>query len=162
MWVINPAVGCHYFPPGLQLPPQPLRGLLPVLLVSEQRHTACDGRTHGQKIRRVISSCCWLATKKTKHGRFQQIEQELGWTQPFRNMSDSRRLLRKLAQFQRAYLTKLVRRRCRQQSKRVCCYFRDSRRWLLELMKQSDDVTCRQTSADQRALQQRFAVSERQ
>ena len=24
MWVINPAVGCHYFPPGLQLPPQPL------------------------------------------------------------------------------------------------------------------------------------------
>ena len=27
-WVINPAVGCHYFPPGLQLPPQPLRGLL--------------------------------------------------------------------------------------------------------------------------------------
>jgi len=29
-WVTNPAVGCHYFPPGLQLPPQPLRGLLPV------------------------------------------------------------------------------------------------------------------------------------
>jgi len=27
-WVINPAVGCHYFPPGLQLPSQPLRGLL--------------------------------------------------------------------------------------------------------------------------------------
>jgi len=26
MWVINPAVDCHYFPPGLQLPPQPLRG----------------------------------------------------------------------------------------------------------------------------------------
>jgi len=24
--VINPAVGCHYFPPGLQLPPQSLRG----------------------------------------------------------------------------------------------------------------------------------------
>ena len=24
-WVINPAVGCHYFPPGPQLPPQPLR-----------------------------------------------------------------------------------------------------------------------------------------
>jgi len=22
-WVINPAVGCHYFPPGLQLPSQP-------------------------------------------------------------------------------------------------------------------------------------------
>ena len=26
-WVINPAVGCHYFPPGLQLPSQPLRKL---------------------------------------------------------------------------------------------------------------------------------------
>ena len=37
MWVINPAVGCHYFPPGLQLPPQPLRGLLPVLLLGEQK-----------------------------------------------------------------------------------------------------------------------------
>jgi len=24
-WVINPAVGCHYFPLGLQLPSQPLR-----------------------------------------------------------------------------------------------------------------------------------------
>jgi len=24
-WVINPAVACHNFPPGLQLPPQPLR-----------------------------------------------------------------------------------------------------------------------------------------
>ena len=22
-WVINPTVGCHYFPPGMQLPPQP-------------------------------------------------------------------------------------------------------------------------------------------
>ena len=37
-WVINPAVGCHYFPPGLQLPPQALRGLLPILLLGEQRH----------------------------------------------------------------------------------------------------------------------------
>ena len=37
-WVINPAVGCHYFPPGLQLPSQPLRGLLPILLLGEQRH----------------------------------------------------------------------------------------------------------------------------
>ena len=38
MWVINPAVGCHYLPPGLQLPPQPFRGLLPILLLGEQRH----------------------------------------------------------------------------------------------------------------------------
>jgi len=29
VWVINPAVGCHYFPPGPQLSLQPLRGLLP-------------------------------------------------------------------------------------------------------------------------------------
>jgi len=29
-WIINPAVCCYYFPPGLQLPPQPLRGLLPI------------------------------------------------------------------------------------------------------------------------------------
>ena len=40
------AVGCHYFPPGLQLglPPQPLRGLLPILLLGEQqqRHNGCE------------------------------------------------------------------------------------------------------------------------
>jgi len=42
MWVINPAVGCHYFPPGPQLPSQPLRGLLPVLLLSEQKHNGCE------------------------------------------------------------------------------------------------------------------------
>ena len=30
VWVINPAVGCHYFPPGLQLPSQPVKGLLPI------------------------------------------------------------------------------------------------------------------------------------
>jgi len=42
VWVINPAVGCHYFLPGLQLPPQPLRGLLPVLLLGEQRHDGCE------------------------------------------------------------------------------------------------------------------------
>ena len=32
-WVINPAVGCQYLPPGLQLPPQPFRGLLPISLL---------------------------------------------------------------------------------------------------------------------------------
>ena len=41
-WVINPTVGCHYFPPGLQLPPQPLRGLLPISLLGEQRHNGCE------------------------------------------------------------------------------------------------------------------------
>jgi len=33
--VINLAVGCHYFLPGLQLPSQPLRGLLPMSLLGE-------------------------------------------------------------------------------------------------------------------------------
>ena len=41
-WAINPAVGCQYFLPGLQLPLQPLRGLLPVLLLGEQRHNGCE------------------------------------------------------------------------------------------------------------------------
>ena len=34
--------GCHFFPPGLQLTPQPLRGLLPILLLGEQRHDGCE------------------------------------------------------------------------------------------------------------------------
>jgi len=46
MWVINPAVGCHYFPPGLQLPSQHLRGLRPVLLLGEQRHNRCEQFTY--------------------------------------------------------------------------------------------------------------------
>ena len=41
-WVINLAIGCHHFPPGLQLPLQPLRGLLPILLLGEQRHDGCE------------------------------------------------------------------------------------------------------------------------
>ena len=40
--IINPAVGCHYFPPGLQLPSQPSRGLLPISLLGEQRHDGCE------------------------------------------------------------------------------------------------------------------------
>jgi len=39
-WVINPAVGCHYFP--WQLPWQPLRRLLPISLLGEQRHDGCE------------------------------------------------------------------------------------------------------------------------
>ena len=34
-WVINPAVRCHYFPPGL-------RGLPPISLFGEQRHNGCE------------------------------------------------------------------------------------------------------------------------
>jgi len=41
-WVINPVIGYHCFPPGLQLPAQPLRGLLPVLMLGEQRHDGCE------------------------------------------------------------------------------------------------------------------------
>ena len=43
-WVINPAVG-HYCPPGLQLPSQPLRGLLPISLLGEQGHNAYEYKT---------------------------------------------------------------------------------------------------------------------
>jgi len=38
----KPSVGCHCFPPGLQLPLQPVRGLLPVSLLGEQRHDGCE------------------------------------------------------------------------------------------------------------------------
>ena len=36
------AVGCHYFPPGLQLPSQPVRAMLPISLLGEQRHDGCE------------------------------------------------------------------------------------------------------------------------
>ena len=35
-------IGCHYFPSGPQLPPQPLIGLVPISLLGEQRHDGCD------------------------------------------------------------------------------------------------------------------------
>ena len=38
----KPGIGCHYSPQGLQLPPQPLRMLRPVLLLGEQRHDGCE------------------------------------------------------------------------------------------------------------------------
>ena len=41
-WVINRVVSCHYFPPGPQLPPQPLRGQQPILLLGEERHDGCE------------------------------------------------------------------------------------------------------------------------
>ena len=41
-WVINLAVGYHDFLQGLQLPLPPLRGLLPILLLGEQRHGGCE------------------------------------------------------------------------------------------------------------------------
>ena len=36
------AAGYHYFSPDLQLPSQPLRGLLPILQLSEQMHNGCE------------------------------------------------------------------------------------------------------------------------
>ena len=39
---MNATVGCHSFPPRLQLPPQPLRGLLPILLLGEQKHNGLN------------------------------------------------------------------------------------------------------------------------
>ena len=36
------AVGYYYFPPGSQLPRQPLSGLLPISLLGEQRHDECE------------------------------------------------------------------------------------------------------------------------
>jgi len=38
----KPGNRLHYFSPGQQLPPQPLRGLLPILLLGEQRHDGCE------------------------------------------------------------------------------------------------------------------------
>ena len=50
-----PAVGCHYFPPGPQLPLQLLRGLLPISLLGEQRHDECDcGRLLPDSVAAVI------------------------------------------------------------------------------------------------------------
>ena len=65
-WVINPEVGCHYFPSGPQLPMQPLTGLLPISLLGEQRH---DGREQfaqdcyptASRLRFVLKQfCTWV------------------------------------------------------------------------------------------------------
>jgi len=38
----KPGGRLHYFPPGPQLPSQPLSGLLPISLLGEQRHDVCE------------------------------------------------------------------------------------------------------------------------
>jgi len=38
----KPGGRLHYFLPGPQLPWQPLRGLLPISLLGEQRHDGCE------------------------------------------------------------------------------------------------------------------------
>ena len=64
-WVIKPAIGCHYFPPGPQLPSQPLRGLLPVSLLGEQRHDGCeqfawDCYPTASRLRFEPRPCAWV------------------------------------------------------------------------------------------------------
>ena len=54
MWVINPAVDCQYFPPGLQLPPQPLRRLLPILLLCKQNKWWGAGMVWSE-----VQTCIW-------------------------------------------------------------------------------------------------------
>jgi len=57
----KPAVGCHYFPRGLQLPLQPLRGLLLISPLGEQRHdrwiklTYVGFRAHVKIASRIVS-----------------------------------------------------------------------------------------------------------
>ena len=46
MWVINSVVGCHYFSPGLQLPAQPLRGLLQILVLGKDTGTVGVNSLH--------------------------------------------------------------------------------------------------------------------
>jgi len=45
-WVINLAVGCHYFPPSPQLPSQPLRELLPISLLRSEPKPYCTWVQH--------------------------------------------------------------------------------------------------------------------
>ena len=70
-WVINPAVGCHYFPPGLQLPSQPLRRLLPIFLISEQRHNGCELPS--------VLWRCWLGGRKGIRPVKKQSGRVLAW-----------------------------------------------------------------------------------
>ena len=48
---VNHKVGCRYFSPGLQLPLQPLRGLLPILLLGEQQDVLASNPLSGSKYR---------------------------------------------------------------------------------------------------------------
>ena len=68
--------GCQYFPPGPQLPSQPLRGLLPVSLLGE----------HGIIVSRRSMVVSWrqvskVSSKVTAHSSLQQASplRELTW-----------------------------------------------------------------------------------
>jgi len=66
MWVINLAVSNRYFSPGPQLPPQLLRGLLPVLLLGEQRHSGCEQFAQDS----IATAICNLPIASTNINRF--------------------------------------------------------------------------------------------
>jgi len=66
MWVINLAVGNRYFSPGPQLPPQSLRGLLPVLLLGEQRHSGFEQFAQDS----IATAICNLPIASTNINRF--------------------------------------------------------------------------------------------
>ena len=67
-WVINPAVGCHYFPTGLQLPPQPLRGLQPVLLLGvNSLPKTVTWQHHGCDLNQGRSESSTLTTRLPSH-----------------------------------------------------------------------------------------------
>jgi len=73
-WVINPAVACHFFQPGPQLPPQPLRGLLPISLLGEQRH---DGRDLNPGPSAAESSTLTTpATEPPSHTAVKKVKQQ--------------------------------------------------------------------------------------
>jgi len=61
----KPAVGCRYFPPGPQLPSQPLRGLLSISLLGEQRHDGCE----------QFSSDCYPTASRLRFVPGQQTQQ---------------------------------------------------------------------------------------
>jgi len=89
-----------YFPPGLQLPSQPLCGLLPILLLGEQRHDGCEClRLLPDSIAAVIwteAFCAWVqhanhsAAKALKasiilHRKVRKLHEstDLDWTRNF-------------------------------------------------------------------------------
>jgi len=62
-WVINPALGCHYVPPGPQLSSQPSRGLLPISLLGDQSCAAVWWRTMHDGCEQFAQHCYPTASR---------------------------------------------------------------------------------------------------
>jgi len=80
-WVINPTVGCRYFPPGLQLPPQHLRGLLLILLLGEEAQwvwAVCL-----RLLPDSIATGIWTRTfcARVQHANHSPTEPPIGWAE---------------------------------------------------------------------------------